>query len=190
MNNIINSFSPIAKRNPKIRTENIDFKMKLFQFEPLNINTQPIKQIRIKIERKLSPIFDQNYNALFLNKIKVQKMALKKAKLSQSIDCRALPELDLQAQLQIIQPTTLVLPSTQRNTNTSTQKSTYTQITQSKKFKFKDNSNSQFESERKGQQKVGFRLPKIDKTVDLNESISSLNCWTMNSSSGLLQPYK
>ncbi|CAD8065718.1 unnamed protein product [Paramecium sonneborni] len=180
MNNILSSFSPIVKRNSNTKTESIDFKMKLLHFEPLNINTQPIKQIRVKIERKLSPIFDQNYNALFLNKIKVQKMALKKAKLSSSIDYRALPGFDFQAQLQFLQPATLVLPSTQRNN--------INHISQSRRQQFKDS--SQFESERKHQSKVRIRLPKIEKSVDINLSKSSLNCWTMNSSSSLLQANK
>ncbi|CAD8055788.1 unnamed protein product [Paramecium primaurelia] len=180
MNNVLCSFSPFINRNSNIQTENIEFKMRLLHFEPLNINTQPIKQTRIKIERNLSPISNQNYTALFLNKIKVQKMAIQKAKLSSSIDYKVMPQLQVNDYTQFLKPTTLVLPSTQRSNKKY--------FSQSKPQKCKDN--SLIESEKKARFKIPFRLPKIEKCIEMNESRSSLNRWTMNSSSSLLQAHK
>ncbi|CAD8160069.1 unnamed protein product [Paramecium octaurelia] len=180
MNNVLSSFSPFQNQNSKIHTENIEFKMRLLHFEPLNINTQPIKQTRLKIERKLSPILNQNYPALFLNRIQVQDIPLKKAKLSSSIDYRAMPQLYVNEYSQFLQPTTLVIPSTQRNNKKH--------FSQSRPQKCKDN--SFVESEKKAQFKVRFQLPKIEKCIKIDESRSSLNRWTMNSSTSFLQAHK
>ncbi|CAD8156532.1 unnamed protein product [Paramecium pentaurelia] len=180
MKNIINSFSPFINRNSNIRNENIEFKKQLFHFEPLNLNTQLINQIRIKVERTLSPISNQNKHALFLTKINVQKKALKKIKLKQNIDYKLLQELDFNAKLQYLQP--LVLPSTNRSHKKDNNQSKRQQCNDILQF-----CNSQIETERKIQSKINIRLPKIHKSIDINQSRSSLNSWTMNSSSSLFQ---
>ncbi|CAK66905.1 unnamed protein product (macronuclear) [Paramecium tetraurelia] len=182
MKNILSSFPPFINRNSNFQADNIEFKKNLFHFEPLNINTQLIKQIRIKKERTLSPNPIQNPHALILSKINVQKQALKKVKLKSSIDYRALQELDFNAQLQFLQPTSFIHASTNR--------SHMKDINLLRRQKCRDKvqfCNQKIETERKIQSKFCLCLPKLHNSLDINQSRDSLNSWTMNSTFGLFQ---
>ncbi|CAD8154033.1 unnamed protein product [Paramecium octaurelia] len=182
MKNILSSFSPFISRNSNFQAENIEFKKNLFHFEPFDINPQLIKQKRIKVERTLSPNSNYNPHALILSKINFQKQALKKVKLKSTVDYRALQELDFNAQLQFLQPTSFIRDST----NSSNKK----EINQSRRQKYKDKVqffNSKVETDRKIQSKFRLCLPKLHKSIDINQSRSSLNSWTMNSTFGLFQ---
>ncbi|CAD8151468.1 unnamed protein product [Paramecium pentaurelia] len=147
-------------------------------FEPIHIVSQKNKYYNIKKEIKLTPTINYDNNSSMYYKIQVQKMRVKKARQSKSNKYQKIPDLlDYNSCLRIIQPNSMSVKVTQRK---------YSQPKRLPTKSFCQFSSSN-EQQSKEHTKINIRLPNIEKNQLHSPSKNSLNCWTRNTSSSLLQ---